>query len=154
MGNAKLASFCVQHAAFMNEGMNDNKPQQQTKSDTSATNRSKSAKTGGGQSKKKDEESATTANQSVTQQAVVFSFLKNFSKAISVLEHELKVKPNPEIYNLLGRVFMKAKKLNNAVNSFDESIECIMEVFFNFYFSIYLFFLMFCHFDSLLELKT
>ena len=150
MGNAKLASFCVQHAAFMNEGMNDNKPQQHT----SATNRSKSAKTGGGQSKKKDEESATTANQSVTQQAVVFSFLKNFSKAISVLEHELKVKPNPEIYNLLGRVFMKAKKLINAVTSFDESIECIMEVFFNFYFSIYLFFLMFCHFDSLLELKT
>jgi tetratricopeptide (TPR) repeat protein len=143
MGNAKLASFCVQHAAFMNEGMNDNKPQQQTKSDTSATNRSKSAKTGGGQSKKKEEESAaaTTANQSVTQQAVVFSFLKNFTKAISVLEHELKVKPNPEIYNLLGRVFMKAKRLNNAVTSFDESIECIMEVFFNFYFSIYLIFL-------------
>jgi uncharacterized protein HemY len=59
----------------------------------------------------------------VTQRAVVFSFLKNFPKAISELENDLKVKPNTTVYNLLGRVLMKAKMWNEAVTAFDKSIE-------------------------------
>jgi len=122
MGNAKLASFCVQHAAFMNEGMNE-----KTKVSREA-NRSAVASKNQKGTTISDDTASSTANQSVTQQAVVFSFLKNYVKAIAILEAELRTKPYPEVYNLLGRVFMKAKRLKDAVESFDQSIECILEV--------------------------
>jgi hypothetical protein len=123
MGNAKLASFCVQHAAFMNEGMNDKtKPSREANRSAIASRSQKAVTT------ITDETVSSTANQSVTQQAVVFSFLKNYVKAIAILENELRTKPYPEIFNLLGRVFMKAKRLKDAVGSFEQSIECILEV--------------------------
>lgn len=124
MGNAKLASFCVQHAAFMNEGMNEKSKTNKEENRSAIASRSQKATTAA----LSDDTSNSTANNSVTQQAVVFSFLKNYSKAIAILEYELRAKPNPEIYNLLGRVFMKSKRLKDAVESFEQSVECIIEV--------------------------
>ncbi len=109
MGDSKLASFCVQHAAFM-----ENKDS----SLEASGNRPNSSKT-----KTSSDSNASNMNQSVTQRAVVFSFLKNFNKAISVLDYELKLKPSGEIYNLLGRVYMKAKRWPEAVSTFERSIE-------------------------------
>lgn len=131
MGNAKLASFCVQHAAFMNEGMSENQPNKATQQteQTVQSQPSASRSRKGATSASEKTNAVSIASQSVTQRAVVFAFLKNFSKAIAILEHELRIKPNPEIFNLLGRVFMKAKKLNEAVESFEESVDCILEVF-------------------------
>ena len=101
MGDSKLASFCVQHAAFM-----------ESKEKGAAE-----PGEGGGDA------SAASMNQSVTQRAVVFSFLKNYAKAISVLDYELRLKPSGEIFNLLGRVYMKAKRWPEAVATFERSIE-------------------------------
>ena len=133
MGNSKLASFCVQHAAFMNEGIKNAKAAHSTSSllASESANRLQSAgsKRGGAPSQTRSDSRSTNAstvspaNQSVTQRAVVFAFLKNYAKAISVLEYDLKLKPSAEIFNLLGRTCMKAKKWNEAVSVFDESIE-------------------------------
>lgn len=111
MGDSKLASFCVQHAAFM-----ENKDDSSTSS--SAPNQRPASST----TKKSGDSNSSTMNQSVTQRAVVFSFLKNFNKAISVLDYELRLKPSGEIYNLLGRVYMKAKRWPDAVATFEKSI--------------------------------
>ncbi len=111
MGDSKLASFCVQHAAFM-----ENKDNSSSKA-LDSNNRPASSTT-----KKSGDSNASTMNQSVTQRAVVFSFLKNFNKAISVLDYELRLKPSGEIYNLLGRVYMKAKRWPEAVTTFEKSI--------------------------------
>ena len=117
MGDSKLASFCVQHAAFM-----ENKDS----SLEASGNRPNSSKT-----KTSSDSNASNMNQSVTQRAVVFSFLKNFNKAISVLDYELKLKPSGEIYNLLGRVYMKAKRWPEAVSTFERSIEAnVSDIFF------------------------
>ncbi len=78
---------------------------------------------GNERTKTSSDSNASNMNQSVTQRAVVFSFLKNFNKAISVLDYELKLKPSGEIYNLLGRVYMKAKRWPEAVSTFERSIE-------------------------------
>lgn len=110
MGDSKLASFCVQHAAFMEN--ND-------KSLTSVDPNKRPTST---RSKSSQDSNAPNMNQSVTQRAVVFSFLKNFNKAISVLDYELKLKPSGEIFNLLGRVYMKAKRWPEAVATFERSI--------------------------------
>lgn len=112
MGDSKLASFCVQHAAFMEN--KENGPGVASDSN----NRPSSAST-----KKSGDSNASSMNQSVTQRAVVFSFLKNYNKAISVLDYELKLKPSGEIFNLLGRVYMKAKRWPEAVATFERSIE-------------------------------
>lgn len=47
---------------------------------------------------------------SATQQAVVQSFLKNHEVAINGLSAACRVKPVPQMYVLLGKTFMKAKK--------------------------------------------
>lgn len=112
MGDSKLASFCVQHAAFMENKENG------AGGAVASTNRPNTSNT-----KKSGDSNASNMNQSVTQRAVVFSFLKNYNKAISVLDYELKLKPSGEIYNLLGRVYMKAKRWPEAVATFDRSID-------------------------------
>jgi tetratricopeptide (TPR) repeat protein len=67
--------------------------------------------------------SSSTSNQSVTQRALVFSFLKNYNKAIAILDYDLKIKLSSDIFNLLGRVYMKAKNWEEAVATFEKSIE-------------------------------
>lgn len=111
MGDSKLASFCVQHAAFM-----------ENKDKSAATSSDPNKRPASSTTKKSGDSNASAMNQSVTQRAVVFSFLKNFNKAISVLDYELKLKPSGEIYNLLGRVYMKAKRWPEAVTTFEKSI--------------------------------
>lgn len=128
MGNLELAAFCVQHAAFMNEDIKSKKSNQ-LNDDSSLALRALSGKSKANTSKLQYHSSSQTmslpqtVNQSVTQRAIVFSFLKNYNKAIEILEHELRIKPSTEIYNLLGRVFMKAKKWEDAVLAFERSIE-------------------------------
>ncbi len=112
MGDSKLASFCVQHAAFM-----------ENKESTIGFKEANEDRPTTGKTKSTTESNASNMNQSVTQRAVVFSFLKNFNKAINVLDYELKLKPSGEIYNLLGRVYMKAKRWPEAVSTFERSIE-------------------------------
>lgn len=126
MGNLKLAAFCVQHASFLNDGL-------RSKSSMSGTVgtivRSTSGKTKNysealtSHSNMTNLSVAPKQNQSVTQRALVFAFLKNYDKAISILESELRVKATTDIYNLLGRVYMKAKRWSDAVVAFDKSIE-------------------------------
>lgn len=140
MGNLKLAAFCVQHASFLNEGLKT------TKSSLSGDSSSTIARVMSSKYRSDNFTNANTnsqstfsmstqppkANQSVTQRALVFTFLKNHEKAISILDHDLKIKPSTEIYNLLGRVFMKAKKWNDAVQAFEKSID--LNVYFQFFF--------------------
>ena len=45
--------------------------------------------------KKSGDSNASNMNQLVTQSAVVFSFLKNYNKAISVLDYELEEAVTP-----------------------------------------------------------
>ncbi|RNA23613.1 Tetratricopeptide repeat 6 [Brachionus plicatilis] len=125
MGDLKLAAFCVQYASFMKDNVNSRASNDNDFG--TVINRGGSAKI-----RSKNEgistlssmtNSVAAQNQSVTQQALVFSFLKNHDKAISVLEQELKVKATTSIYNLLGRVYMKAKKWKEAVMAFEKSID-------------------------------
>ena len=119
MGDPKLASFCVQHAAFMENKENSvgiltpDAPIRESSAGTKKTSHTHMS----------NSSSSNPMNQSVTQRAVVFSFLKNFNKAISVLDYELRLKPSGDIYNLLGRVYMKAKRWPEAVTTFEKSIE-------------------------------
>ena len=128
MGNLELAAFCVQHASFLNE---DYKNKSKSRNESQATVRLLS-----GKNTKRDNAMAmsrisdnssqfipSTVNQSVTQRALVFSFLKDYKKAIAVLDYELKLKPSTDIYNLLGRVYMKSKDWQLAVATFEKSIE-------------------------------
>jgi hypothetical protein len=100
MGNFKLAAFCVQHAAFLNEG----NAKTSKDYDLTAT------------------EMKQNEDQSVTQKAVVYAFLKNFPKAFNVLDNELKLKPNRKTYNLLGKIFMDAKLWQEGADIFQKSI--------------------------------
>lgn len=98
MGNFKLAAFCVQHAAFLNEG--------------TVQERSSSSL----------EKTKANDDQSVTQKAVVYAFLKNFPKAFAVLDNELKTRPSRKTYNLLGNIFMDAKLWQEASDIYQKSI--------------------------------
>ncbi|XP_031569552.1 uncharacterized protein LOC116304042 [Actinia tenebrosa] len=60
---------------------------------------------------------------SATQQAVVQSFLKNFDQAIEVLERATRVKPTAQLFVLLGKTNMKAKRFANAIESFQKAIQ-------------------------------
>ncbi|XP_048585429.1 uncharacterized protein LOC5512045 isoform X2 [Nematostella vectensis] len=62
---------------------------------------------------------------SATQQAVVHSFLKNFDQAIDVLERATRVKPSAQIFVLLGKTNMKAKRFEDAISSFLKAIEIL-----------------------------
>lgn len=115
MGDLKLAAFCVQHASFMKA--NTNLKTIQEDDVASVISRSKT------DAISSMTNASTFQNQSVTQQALVFSFLKDHNKAINVLEQELKVKATTDIYNLLGRVYMKAKNWKEAIAAFEKSIE-------------------------------
>jgi tetratricopeptide (TPR) repeat protein len=126
MGNLDLAAFCVQHAAYItdrskNSSDSFNSTGKIKLNDISVASYNASSLMSNNSTPNTG--SNGTVNQSVTQQALVFLFLKKFNKAISVLEHELRIKPNTTVYNLLGRVFMKAKKWKEAVENFDKSIE-------------------------------
>lgn len=121
MGNQDLAAFCVQHAAFITD-----KPRSSHGADSDMLNSGSK----GNLATPNASNITGTVNQSVTQQALVFLFLKQFDKAIGVLEHELKIKPSSTVYNLLGRVFMKAKRWKEAASSYDSSIEA--NVFYNY----------------------
>jgi len=117
MGDLKMAAFCVQHAAFMNDfkssGSGSNEPIKSSKHPLQLGSNTQQTS------------SSSSISHSVKQQALVFSFLKNYDKSIATLEYELKLKPpSGELCNLLGRVFMKAKKWDRAVEAFDKSIDC------------------------------
>ncbi|KAK3699161.1 hypothetical protein QZH41_011884 [Actinostola sp. cb2023] len=60
---------------------------------------------------------------SATQQAVVQSFLKNFDLAIKVLDRATRVRPSAQLFVLLGKTNMKAKRFADAIESFKKSIE-------------------------------
>lgn len=153
MGDLKLAAFCVQHASFMNDNI---------KSKSLLDDEVASVYTRGGSSKYRGTIDTSTAvssmtnatliqSQSVTQRALVFSFLKKHDKAINVLEQELKIKATTSIYNLLGRVFMKAKRWADAVNAFQKSID-LNVIFFCYLQKIFLQF--FSNFKSLTNQKV
>lgn len=120
MGDLKMAAFCVQHAAFMNNFKSN------STGGTGSTGRALSGNEGLEPTKHHLANSSSTSSisHSVKQQALVFSFLKDYDKSIATLEYELKLKqPSGELCNLLGRIFMKAKKWSNAVEAFDKSID-------------------------------
>ena len=112
MGNMKLAAFCVQHAAFLNDN-SKRAPAQPNQSTTKATQSTTSM----------SPDNVAAMTQSVTQRAVVFSFLKDYPKAISELEKDLKTKPSTSVYNLLGKVLMKAKMWQESIDAFNKSID-------------------------------
>lgn len=101
MGNFKLAAFCVQHTAFLNEV-----------NVATSSNLESSFN-----------DINISQNHSVTQKAVVYAFLKSFSKAFNVLENELKLKPDRKTYNLLGKIYMEAKMWQDASGIFQRSID-------------------------------
>ena len=125
MGNQDLAAFCVQHAAFINEKSSSSSQSgggggndifgSNTNSKASFNSLNTSSRT--------QPLPNATVNALVTQQALVFSFLKNYPKAINILEHELRLKPACSVFNLLGRVLMKSKKWQEAAETFEKSIE-------------------------------
>ena len=137
MGDLKLASFCVQHAAYMNEGLKDNVSADEMTKHRALSSRKHEVVGRSGANSSVSTSSSMFMNQSVTQRAVVFSFLKNYAKAISVLENELRFRQTPDIYNLLGRVYMKSKNWIEAVRIFDRSIQSNV----NFTKKIYFFFI-------------
>jgi len=131
MGDLKLAAFCVQHAAFLNEN-NNRKVASDSLEDSSlnmrilsGTNKNRRHKENRvlPVSQQSFNTQNTSVNSSITQQSLVYSFLKNYNKAIEILDHEIKLKPSSELFNLLGRVFMKAKRWQDAIIAFDKSIE-------------------------------
>ena len=137
MGNLKLAAFCVQHASFLNEG-GKSKPRDDSNSMVRilSSRGQKEATTSvsrfsGFSQQTSQSNFSTTSNQSVTQRALVFSFLKNYQKAIGILDYDLKIKLSTDIFNLLGRVYMKAKNWEQAVVTFEKSIEFNVSDFFN-----------------------
>jgi hypothetical protein len=124
MGNQKLAAFCVQHAAFINSGSSGGGGTGDALSSGSKTSlNSTNVQTRPPSQNVSSTNPNATINQLVTQQALVFLFLKNYQKAVSILEHELRIKPNCGVYNLLGRVFMKSKQWKEATEAFEKSIE-------------------------------
>lgn len=119
MGDLKMAAFCVQHAAFMND---ISKQQQQQLAATSESVQQAPKLLPLQQQIANNQQSSMSA--SVKQQALVFAFLKDYDKSIATLEYELKLKPpSGELCNLLGRVYMKAKKWEKAAEAFDKTIE-------------------------------
>lgn len=117
MGDLKMAAFCVQHAAFMND---ISKQQTTTSSEQSSNGQQTTVKP----LLQQQGQQSLSMSPSVKQQALVFAFLKDYDKSIATLEYELKLKPpNGELCNLLGRVYMKAKKWEQAADAFDKSIE-------------------------------
>ncbi|KAL4230368.1 cytochrome c oxidase subunit 1 [Mactra antiquata] len=62
--------------------------------------------------------SGSSMGQRPTQQAVVYSFLKNYDKAIDALRSASRSNPSASMYMLLGKTQMKAKKFENAISSF------------------------------------
>jgi tetratricopeptide (TPR) repeat protein len=136
MGNLKLAAFCVQHASFLNEGGSRLRPKDDASSVRMLSSRgqrdlmTKSISRFSGFSNQTSQSTlSTTSNQSVTQRALVFSFLKNYNKAIAILDYDLKIKMSSDIFNLLGRVYMKAKNWEQAVITFEKSIEYNVSLF-------------------------
>lgn len=130
MGNLKLAAFCVQHASFLNEGGSKVRPKDESNtlvrmlSSRGQKDMTKSISRFSGFSNQTSQSNfSSTSNQSVTQRALVFSFLKNYNKAIAILDYDLKIKLSSDIFNLLGRVYMKAKNWEEAVVTFEKSIE-------------------------------
>jgi len=131
MGDLKLAAFCVQHAAFLNEN-NNRKVASDSLEDSSlnmrilsGTNKNRRHKENRvlPVSQQSFNTQNTSVNSSITQQSLVYSFLKNYNKAIEILDHEIKLKLSSELFNLLSRVFMKAKRWQDAIIAFDKSIE-------------------------------
>jgi tetratricopeptide (TPR) repeat protein len=129
MGDLKLAAFCVQHAAFLNESNNRKTTTTESLEESienmrllSGTNKNRRHRVLP-VSQQSFHTHKTSVNSSITQQSLVYSFLKNYNKAIEILDHEIKLKPSSELFNLLGRVFMKAKRWSDAIISFDKSID-------------------------------
>ncbi|XP_070553805.1 uncharacterized protein [Ptychodera flava] len=60
---------------------------------------------------------------SPTQQAAVFSFLQEYSKATEALAASSRVKPTVATFVLLGKTQMKDKKLEDATESLEKALE-------------------------------
>ncbi len=65
-------------------------------------------------------------DQTITQKSVVYTFLNDFDQAKEILNKQLEIKPDVKIYNLLGKVFMKAKEWSDACGIFEKSIQFIV----------------------------
>ncbi|XP_057307156.1 uncharacterized protein LOC130645247 isoform X1 [Hydractinia symbiolongicarpus] len=60
---------------------------------------------------------------SPTQQAVVEAFLGNFERAIGLLEVAIKSQPITPLHILLGKTKMKAKRYQDAIESFQQALD-------------------------------
>ncbi|CAG5115741.1 unnamed protein product, partial [Candidula unifasciata] len=67
--------------------------------------------------------SSDAFGESPTQQAVVQTFLKNYDKAIEVLNLATRTKPIAPYFMLLARTHMKAMQFQEAVNSFKAALD-------------------------------
>jgi tetratricopeptide (TPR) repeat protein len=113
MNNLKLAAFCVQHVAFLKKEKPMPKP---------------------------DAKEEHSSDQLVTRKSDVYTFFNDFEQAIDILNKQLESKPDVKIYNLLGKVFMKAKDWNAACAIFEKSLQLIVSCLIFFVISKSLFF--------------
>ncbi|XP_048805248.1 tetratricopeptide repeat protein 6 isoform X2 [Lagopus muta] len=60
------------------------------------------------------------------QQALIQSFCQNHSKAIEYLREAATTQPEPSVFVLLGKMQMKAEKIEDAVGSFKQAINLLM----------------------------
>ncbi|XP_042670912.1 tetratricopeptide repeat protein 6 isoform X2 [Centrocercus urophasianus] len=60
------------------------------------------------------------------QQALIQSFCQNHSKAIECLREAATTQPEPSMFVLLGKMQMKAEKIEDAVGSFKQAINLLM----------------------------
>ncbi|KAK2188117.1 hypothetical protein NP493_141g04003 [Ridgeia piscesae] len=63
---------------------------------------------------------------SPTQQAIVQTFLKNYSKAIEALQTAIASKRSASLFTLLGKIQMKASLWKDAVTSFESSLDIMV----------------------------
>ncbi|XP_039207733.1 tetratricopeptide repeat protein 6 isoform X4 [Crotalus tigris] len=59
---------------------------------------------------------------SLVQEALVQSFCQNYNKAIECAIAATRNQPEPALYNLLGKIQMKAKKFKDALSSLNEAL--------------------------------
>ncbi|RDD46126.1 Tetratricopeptide repeat protein 6 [Trichoplax sp. H2] len=60
---------------------------------------------------------------SITQQAAVYSFLGEYTESIQALNRAIRAQPVAPLYLLLGKVSMKAKLFNVAIDHFKEAVK-------------------------------
>ncbi|EDV25303.1 uncharacterized protein TRIADDRAFT_24608, partial [Trichoplax adhaerens] len=63
---------------------------------------------------------------SITQQAAVYSFLGEYTESIQALNRAIRAQPVAPLYLLLGKVSMKAKLFNVAIDHFKEAVKLMV----------------------------